>query len=128
MALKIKLKSSESAIIGNARVTNCAGKTCLHIEGDTPVLHEKYIMPAAEANTPCKKIYLAVQLMYLTNSQANTCKTYFELVREIQNAVPSATFFFMAINDHLLNGDYHKALKEASLLIEHEKELLESIQ
>lgn len=125
MALIIDLKPSERAIIGNALVTNDAGRPArLHIEGDAPILREKDILREADADTPCKKIYLALQLMYLSPDPKPLHGVYFDLVRDVQAAAPSTGVLLMKINDHLLNNQYYKALKEARHLIEHEKEIL----
>ena len=127
MALIIDLKPSERVIIGNALITNDAARTRLHIEGSAPILREKDIMREDEADTPCKKIYFTVQLMYITPDPQKLHKTYFSLIHEIQNAAPSTSLFFAKINDHILNDEYYKALKEARNLMEHERELLESV-
>ncbi|MCK5555249.1 MAG: flagellar biosynthesis repressor FlbT [Alphaproteobacteria bacterium] len=127
MPLVIDLKPSERVIIGNALITNDTNRTRLHIEGDSPILREKDIMREDEANTPCKKIYLTIQLMYLSIAPEVLHKTYFDMLNEIQTAVPSTSLFFMKINDHLLNNAYYKALKEARHLMEHEKELLANV-
>ncbi len=124
MALIIDLKPSERVIIGTALITNDDTRTRLHIEGDAPILREKDIMREDEANSPCKRIYLTVQLMYLSKDPASLHDLYFQQIREIQDAAPSTTTFFMVINDHILNGSYYKALKEARNLIDHEQELI----
>lgn len=124
MALIIDLKPSERIIIGNALITNDENRTRLHIEGEAPILREKDIMRESEANSPCKRIYLSIQLMYLAHKPEEMHEIYFDLVRQTQNAAPSTATFFMKINDHILNNQYYKALKEANNLIEHEKELL----
>lgn len=124
MALIIDLKPSERVIIGNALITNDDTRTRLHIEGDAPILREKDIMREDEANSPCKRIYLTVQLMYLSKEPATLHDLYFQQIRDIQNAAPSTTTFFMVINDHILEGNYYKALKEARNLIDHEQELI----
>ena len=124
MALIIDLKPSERVIIGNALITNDDVRTRLHIEGSAPILREKDIMREDEANTPCKKIYFAVQLMYIAPDPQKVHKAYFSLVRNVQDAAPSTAVMFAKINDHILNDEYYKALKEARILIEHEKELL----
>lgn len=128
MALIIDLKPSERVIIGNALVTNDANRTRLHIEGDAPILREKDILRETDADTPCKKIYFTIQLMYLSAEPEKLHKLYFEQIREIQDAAPSSTFFFMKINDFIMNNHYYKALKEAHNLIEHERELLASVK
>lgn len=124
MALIIDLKPSERVIIGNALITNDDARTRLHIEGEAPILREKDIMREAEANSPCKKIYFTIQLMYITPDPKKIHQAYFDQVADIQKAAPSTTFFFAKINDFLLNGEYYKALKEARNLMEHERELL----
>ena len=124
MALIIDLKPSERLIIGSALITNDDARTRLHIEGDAPILREKDIMLEQEADSPCKKIYLAVQLMYLTAEPQKLHQSYFDMVKDIQHAAPSTAPIFAKINDHLLNGLYYKALKEVRHLIEYEKEIL----
>ena len=124
MALIIDLKPSERVIIGTALITNDDTRTRLHIEGDAPILREKDIMREDEANSPCKRIYLTLQLMYLSKDPASLHELYFQQIRDVQNAAPSSTTFFMVINDHILNNNYYKALKEARNLIDHEQELI----
>lgn len=124
MALIIDLKPSERVIIGNALITNDENRTRLHIEGAAPILREKDIMREEEADTPCKKIYFTVQLMYLSSDPASLHDLFFRQIRDIQNAAPSTVTFFMVMNDHILKNNYYKALKEARNLIEHERELL----
>ena len=42
--------------------------------------------------------------------------------------MPSAWPFIEAINNHILNGDLYRALKEATKLIAYEKELQDQIK
>ncbi len=127
MALIIDLKPSERVIIGNALITNDDARTRLHIEGDAPILREKDIMREAEATTPCKKIYFTVQLMYLSREPEKMHEIYFSLVRDVQAAAPSITFFIAKMGEYILGGEYYKALKEARNLIDHERELLANV-
>lgn len=127
MALIIDLKPHERVIIGNAVITNDDSRTRLHIEGEAAILREKDILRETEADTPCKKVYLAIQLMYLARRPQILHEAYFRLVREIQNAAPSCATFFMKINDCILQNEYYKALKEAKQLIAHERELIEGV-
>lgn len=128
MALIIDLKPSERIIIGTALITNDDNRTRLHIEGAAAILREKDIMREEEANTPCKRIYFTVQLMYLSQDPSAMHDAYFAQIRDIQNAAPSTSTFFMVINEHIMNGHYYKALKEARLLIEHEAELIGNVK
>jgi flagellar protein FlbT len=127
MALIIDLKPSERVIIGNALITNDVNRTRLHIEGDAPILREKDIMREVDADTPCKKVYFIIQLMYISVDPKKLHKQYFDMIGEVQKAAPSTTFFLAKINDFLLNDEYYKAMKEARHLMEHERELLENV-
>lgn len=127
MALVIDLKPSERIIIGSALITNDENRTRLHIEGDSPILREKDILREGDADTPCKKIYLMIQLMYLTTDQSKLHGIYFDQVNMIQQAAPSTAPYFLKINDLILNGSYYKALKETKHLIAHETELLANV-
>lgn len=127
MALIIDLKPSERLIVGSALITNDDARTRLHIEGTAPILREKDIMLEGEADTPCKKIYFTVQLIYISPNPEKIYKTYFHMVNDIQHAAPSTSLFFAKINGHIMNGEYYKALKEARNLTEHEREILANV-
>lgn len=124
MALIIDLKPSERLIIGNALITNDDARTRLHIEGSAPILREKDIMTEPEADSPCKKVYFTVQLMYISPKPETLHKAYFSLIHDIQHAAPSTSLFFAKISGHILNEEYYKALKEARNLMDHEREML----
>jgi flagellar biosynthesis repressor protein FlbT len=125
MALKVELKPGERFILGNSVITNDKQRTKLFIEGDAPVLREKDIIRAEEADTPCKKIYVVLQMMYLSDDIGQHQKAYFSLVNEVQTAAPSFTPYFVNINNEILTGAFYKALKEAQALIAYEGELLD---
>jgi len=127
MALIIDLKPQERIIIGNALITNDASRARLHIEGQAPILREKDIMREEEATSPCKRIYLTIQLMYLATDPKTLQELYFQQVRDVQNAAPSTTPMFLKINEHILDGHYYKAMKEARNLIEYEGKLLANV-
>ncbi len=127
MALVIDLKPAERVIIGNALITNDDNRTRLHIEGDAPILREKDIMREEEADSPCKKIYFIIQLMYLSSDPAKLHDVYFKQLGDVQKAAPSTATFFLKINDFILNGQIYKALKESRHLIEHEQEILANV-
>lgn len=127
MALIIDLKPSERVIIGSALITNDKSRTRLHIEGSAPILREKDIMRVDDADTPCKKIYMFLQMMYLSPHPEDMHKEYFDLVRLIQDSAPSTAVYFMEINDLIHAGKYYNALKRAHDLIDYEKELTSNV-
>ena len=124
MGLKVELKPGERIIIGDSVITNDDQRTRLVIEGDAPILREKDILTPGAADTPCKKIYLAVQLTYLSRDPKEHHKLYFELVGDVLRAAPSTLPYLDRINNHILTSSFYKALKEAHLLIHYEEQLL----
>jgi len=126
MALKVELKPNEQIIIGSCVITNTDQRARLLIDGNKiPILREKDIMTPATANTPAKLVYLAVQLMYISPEAQINHGTYFNLVRDIVTAAPSAWSVIEGINNSILSGDLYRALKEARKLIAYEKKLLD---
>jgi flagellar biosynthesis repressor protein FlbT len=124
MALKVELKPGERIILGECVITNADQRTRLVIEGHVPILREKDILTAERADTPAKRIYLAVQLMYTSKDPRAHHEVYFSLVRDILRAAPSVGPYIESINNHILTGETYKALKDANKLIAYEEELL----
>ena len=124
MSLKVELKPGERIIIGDCVVTNGGNRTRFLIDGAVAILREKDILTAALADTPAKRIYLAVQLMYTSRDPRAHHETYFSLMRDLIQAAPSAGPH-RSINNHILAGEMYKALKAAGGLIAYEKELLD---
>jgi|SRR5262245_4103565 len=124
MPLKVELKPGERIIIGDCVITNEDQRTRFLVEGTAPILREKAIMTPERADSPAKRIYLAVQMMYLSNDPRAYHEIYFSLVREIMQAAPSTWPYIEGINNEILTGNIYKALKEADKLIRYEGELL----
>lgn len=124
MALKVELKPRERIIIGQVVIRNDEQRTRFFIEGDAPILREKDILTGASADTPARKIYLAIQLMYLAQDATKGYQTYFELVQDFVGAAPSALPHVHEINNCILSDELYKALKAAKKLIAYEAELI----
>jgi len=122
------LGPGERIIIGESLLTNSDQRTRFLIDGNAPILREKDILTPETANTPAKLVYLAVQLMYISPDPQVNHGTYFNLIRDIVTAVPSAWPIIEGINNHILNGDLYQALKEARKLVAYEKKLSEHNQ
>ena len=126
MALKVELKPHEQIIIGSCVITNTEQRAKLLIQGDKiPILREKDILTPETADTPAKLIYLAVQLMYLAPDPMIHHPTYFSLIRDVLNLMPSAWPFIEDINNHIMTGELYKALKSAKKLIAHTDDEIE---
>jgi flagellar biosynthesis repressor protein FlbT len=124
MPLKVELKPRERIFIGEALVTNGDQRAHFLIDGHAPVLREKDIITADGADTPGKRVYLAVQLMYLAREPMQHHDVYFALVRDLTAAAPSTWPYVENINNQILTGNLYKALKEARKLIAYEEKLL----
>lgn len=123
MPLKIELKPHESIIIGESLITNDGDRTRFYIEGNVPILREKFILREKEANTPCKRIYFIVQQMYLSRAPEKLHALYLEYVRDLQKASPSLIPYVSVVNENIINADYYGAIKSAAQLIKKEDEL-----
>jgi len=128
MALKIALKPHERIVIAGAVIRNGDKRSDLIIENQVPVLREKDILSETGANTPCRRIYFAVQLMYFDEvNLENHYKNYWKLVDEVVAAAPSMVSRLNLISELITSGDYYKALRAARELINYEKEVLNSV-
>jgi flagellar protein FlbT len=130
MALKITLKPSERMIIGGAVVTNGNSRSSqLIVENDIPILREKDILSENDVDSPTKRIYFTIQLMYIDEGNLSThTESYWKLVRELLEAAPSLTGVIDQINEEIVNGRYYQALKFAGQLIAYEQEVISRVQ
>jgi len=129
MALKITLKPGERMIIGGAVLTNGSCTSCdLVIENKTPILRQKDILTEEKADSPCRRIYYAIQLMYIDeHNMAAYHKVYWDLVKDIVRAAPSTVVLIDSISEHILQRQYYQALKLTKRLIAYEQEAIERV-
>jgi len=129
MALKISLKPHERMIIGGAVITNGHTRSDFIIENNAPILRQKDIMREQDANSPCKRIYMVIQLMYVDEKNLTTYHNlYWKLVRSLIKAAPSVLGLTDQISEHLLNSQYYQALKLTRRLIQYEEEAIEHVR
>ncbi|HOW53390.1 MAG TPA: flagellar biosynthesis repressor FlbT [Syntrophorhabdaceae bacterium] len=129
MALKIKLKPHERLIIGGAVVANGDTKCDLVIENEVPVLRDKDILREKEVNTPCKRVYFMIQLMYVDGKDlVEKHNIYWSLVKDLVEAAPSTADTLAEISSMIIEGKYYPALKLARKLIEYEEGVTEHVR
>ena len=129
MPLKLDLRPHEKIFLGGAVLVNGDSRCQLAVLNDVPVLREKDILKEEEADSPCKRIYLAVQLMYMdTPNLARYHQYYWEQVKAVIQVAPSTTDRVGKVSEFVLDGHYYQALKAASELIRYEQELLSHVQ
>jgi flagellar protein FlbT len=126
MALKLSMKADERIIAGGAVLRNATGKTVdLVVENEVPLLREKDILSESKADTPCKRVYFVIQLMYVDGQNLpKHQKIYWDLVRDIINAAPSTTEMFKTISEAIYHGKYYLALKETRKLMQYEEKVM----
>jgi flagellar protein FlbT len=124
MALKLSLKPQERMIVGGTVITNGNSKTELIIENEVPLLREKDIMSEADANSPTRRIYFCIQLMYVDGENLRIHHDkYWELVRDLVDAAPSLLGIIDQISELIVGNQYYQALKLAKALINYEEEV-----
>jgi flagellar protein FlbT len=129
MGLKITLKPGERMIIGGAVITNGNTKTNLIVENPVPILREKDIMSAEKARSPARRIYFAIQLMYIDEANlTDHHKMYWKLVKEFLEAAPRSVGIIDRISEEIVNRRYYQAIKKCKKLIVYEEEIIASVQ
>jgi flagellar protein FlbT len=124
MSLRVVLKPFERIIIGQSVITNSETRTTFLIDGEAPILREKDILTAETANTPVKRLYLCIQLMYLENDIAKYQDLYMGFVKDLLEAVPSFRASIETASKLIVTGSLYNSLKEIRKLIRREEELL----
>ena len=129
MALKIALKPKEKLIIGGAVITNGPVRSSFVIENSVPILREKNIMSLQEADSPCKRIYFTIQLMYIDEANlADHHRTYWNLVKDVAAAAPSKKLLLQQISENILSSKYYQAMKLTRKLIAYEQEAIDHVR
>jgi flagellar protein FlbT len=127
MALSLTLKSQERMILGGTVIRN-TGRHAAHlvVESPVPVLRQRDILAQGEVKTPCGRLYLAVQLIYLEPDRREQLQNlYLSIARDVLVAAPSLSGILKEISLHLAAGATYRALQAAKRLMQQEKKLLE---
>lgn len=125
MPLKLTLKPHERVILGGAVVTNGTSTCHLLIENNVPILRQSDILSESQANTPCRRIYFVIQLIYIDQAQsAELQPVFWELARDVLEAAPSMKNLISRISQFIIENKMYQALKAARKLIQYEEELI----
>ena len=130
MALKITLKPGEKFVINGAVVINGERRTSLLIQNKVSLLREKDVMLPTDANTPVKRIYFNVMMMYLDEDDQDQYMTDFTVrVTEFMSAItnPDALGKCVSIVEDVNAGRYYAALMNCKRLLPFERERLEYV-
>lgn len=129
MPLRLTLKPNERAILGGAVLTNGKHRAELFVETEVPVLRGSDILSPSAVKTPCERIVLAVQLMYIDPAHREVHhQTYLALVEDVLDASPSSRRLLEPMDESVRTGQYYQALKLGRQLLAYEKELLSDVR
>ncbi len=124
MPLRVELKPFERIIIGESVIINSGTRTSFLIDGEAPILREKDTVTAETANTPVKRLYFCVQMMYLKNDIPRYQASYLGFLKDLREAIPGSRDVIDVINNHISGGELYKALKEIRKLMKAEEQQL----
>jgi len=127
MPLKLSLKPGEKFVLNGAVVENGDRRATLILQNKASVLREKDIMQEHEADTPAKRIYFPVMMMYLSSSSQDGLYDQFVMrMTEFMGALsnPDALAECVSVSREVMSGEFYKALLRCRKLIAYETERL----
>jgi flagellar protein FlbT len=122
MPLRVELKPFERIIIGETVIINSGTRTSFLIDGEAPILREKDTVTAETANTPLKRLYFCVQMMYLKNDVPRYRASYQGLIKDLRDATPGSRDLIEIVDSHISGGALYKALKEIRKAMKQQEE------
>lgn len=130
MPLKVTLKPRERFVLNGGVLVNGNRRTDLIIENQVSLLRERDILKADEANTPVRRIYFAIMMMYL--EEALDSPFYQEFVDRITEFMCVVSKKEVLGKCHQILDDVHElrfysALMTCKTLLPFEKERLENV-
>jgi flagellar protein FlbT len=127
LPLKLSLKPGEKFVLNGAVVQNGDRRGVLVLQNKASVLREKDIMQEEDVNTPARRIYFPVMMMYLDEAGAENY--YDEFVRrltEFMNVIgnPEILTECVEISRNCMAREFYKALMRCRKLMDYEQERL----
>jgi flagellar protein FlbT len=127
MPLKLSLRPGERFVVNGAVIQNGDRRSALVLQNKASVLREKDIMQPEEANSPARRIYFPVMLMYLDEGSSEALYGEFaERLAEFMSAVQNTAILAecLSISAQVMAGEFYKALMRCRKLIVYEDERL----
>ena len=130
MPLKLSLKPGERFVVNGAVLQNGDRRAVLLLQNKASILREKDIIQPEDANTPARRIYFPMMMMYLDDGAAN--RYYDEFVQRLTEFMgvirnPEVLAECVAISKHAMAREYYKALMMCRKLIEYKDERLGNV-
>lgn len=127
MPLKVNIKPGEKFIVNGAVMVAGNKGASLILQNEATILLGKDIMQEDDADTPAKRIYFSILLMYLDD--ADRRKYYPTFMRLIEDFMEATTFkevrkTLLHIVQDVNAEKFYRALKTCKALIGYESEVL----
>jgi flagellar biosynthesis repressor protein FlbT len=127
MPLKLSLKPGEKFVLNGAVMTNGDKRASLVLQNRACILREKDIMQPDAADTPAKRIYFPIMMMYLEPDGSELHYNDFALrMTEFMSAIrdKQALGACIEISRDVMSGAYYRALMLCKKLFDFERERL----
>lgn len=125
MPLRITIKPQERLIINGAIIRNGGShNVSLIIETQCQFLRESELINEIDANTPCKKLCLTLQVLHLSEDPTEVENLFFSQAVEVMRTMPSTAPFLLQIQEALAAKQSYAAVKLGKQLMYHERDLL----
>jgi flagellar biosynthesis repressor protein FlbT len=130
MPLKLSLKPGERFVVNGAVLQNGDRRAVLLLQNKASILREKDIIQPEDANTPTKRIYFPIMMMYLEPAEANRYYDEFVLrLNEFMGVIRSPDILkeCVSLSREVMAQDYYKALTRCRKLLVYEQGLLGNV-
>lgn len=127
MPLRIIIKPQERLIINGAVLRNGGSHNIsLLVETQCQFLRESELINESDADTPCKKLCLTLQVLHLSEDSAEVENLFFAQAVEVMRTLPSTAPFLLKIQEALAAKQTYAAVKLGKQLMYHERDILGS--
>jgi flagellar protein FlbT len=129
MPLKIELKPGERAILNGAVIEGASdGRTEFVVLNRATIMRERHILKEEDANTPVRRLYFALQMLYIEPARKEDFVPMFDrYAGDLQKTltIPELKFALEQIVASAKAEQYYEALKICRAMIETEDNLFE---
>jgi flagellar protein FlbT len=130
MALKISLKPGEKFVVNGAVIANGDRRASMIIQNKVSILREKDILTEDQVNTPVRRVYFPIMLMYM--DPAGSERYYEEFVLRMSEFMgvienPEAKMLCVEVSASVMAQSYYHALMACKKLLAFEEERLKHV-
>lgn len=124
MPLRITLKPNERLIINGAAIRNGDRGCSFIVETQCRFLRESEIVLESEADTPCKKICVTLQVIHLSEDATEAETLFYGQAAQILKIMPSAAPFLLEMQRGIEEKETYAAIRAGKQLVQHEADIL----